>query len=91
MVFTGTPRELVAQRAGLTGVHLADVRDALPEALVTASREACGRTMAAQIEAGNTASIHLHAKADIELVGTIPAAGDTHGRILDLTLMTLRL
>lgn len=72
-----------AQGRGLGG--------ALLEALVTASREAGDRTMVAQIEAGNTASIHLHAKAGFELVGTIPAAGDKHGRILDLTLMTLRL
>ncbi|WP_448760515.1 N-acetyltransferase family protein [Actinomyces oricola] len=47
--------------------------------------------MVAQIEAGNAASIRLHAAAGFDLVGTIPAAGEKHGRVLDLTLMSLRL
>ena len=64
---------------------------ALLEALVAASRAAGDRTMVAQIEAGNTASIRLHARAGFEVVGTMPAAGEKHGRILDLTLMTLQL
>ena len=49
------------------------------------------RTMVAQIESGHAASRRLHEKAGFALVGTIPAAGQKHGRILDLTLMTRRL
>lgn len=64
---------------------------ALLEALIAASRAAGDRTMVAQIEAGNAASIRLHAAAGFDLVGTIPAAGEKRGRVLDLTLMSLRL
>ena len=47
--------------------------------------------MVAQIEAGGAASIRLHEKAGFALVGTIPAAGQKHGRLLDLTLMSRRI
>ena len=47
--------------------------------------------MVAQIESGHAVSRRLHEKAGFALVGTIPAAGQKHGRILDLTLMTRRL
>lgn len=60
-------------------------------ALVRACRAAGDRTMVAQIESGHAASRRLHEKAGFALVGTIPAAGQKHGRILDLTLMTRRL
>jgi len=60
-------------------------------ALVRACRAAGDRTMVAQIESGHAASRRLHEKARFALVGTIPAAGQKHGRILDLTLMTRRL
>ncbi|VEG26138.1 GNAT family N-acetyltransferase [Actinomyces howellii] len=60
-------------------------------ALVAASRATGDRTMVAQIEAGNTASIGLHARTGFSEVGTIPAAGEKHGRVLDLVLMSLRL
>ena len=60
-------------------------------ALVRACRAAGDRTMIAQIESGHAASRRLHEKAGFALVGTIPAAGQKHGRILDLTLMTRRL
>ena len=60
-------------------------------ALVRACRAAGDRTMVAQIEAGGAASIRLHEKAGFALVGTIPAAGQKHGRLLDLTLMSRRI
>ena len=60
-------------------------------ALVRACRAAGDRTKVAQIESGHAASRRLHEKAGVALVGTIPAAGQKHGRILDLTLMTRRL
>ena len=60
-------------------------------ALVRACRAAGDRTMVAQIEAGGAASIRLHEKAGFVLVGTIPAAGQKHGRLLDLTLMSRRI
>ena len=60
-------------------------------ALVRACRAAGDRTMVAQIESGPAASRRRHEKAGFALGGTIPAAGQKHGRILDLTLMTRRL
>ena len=60
-------------------------------ALLEACRTAGDRTMVAQIEAGGAASIRLHEKAGFVLVGTIPAAGQKHGRLLDLTLMSRRI
>ena len=60
-------------------------------ALVRACRAAGDRTMVAQSESRHAASRRLHEKAGFALVGTIPAAGQKHGRILDLTLMTRRL
>ena len=60
-------------------------------ALLEACRAAGDRTMVAQIEAGGAASIRLHEKAGFALVGTIPAAGQKHGRLLDLTLMSRRI
>ena len=57
-------------------------------ALIEASREAGDRTMIALIEAGNTASIHLHERYGFNAVGTIPQAGEKLGRLLDLTLMS---
>lgn len=63
----------------------------LLRALIAAARAAGDRTMVAQIEAGNAVSVHLHAGAGFAVVGTIEAAGEKHGRILDLTLMSRRL
>lgn len=63
----------------------------LLEALVAAARNASDRTMIAQIEAGHAASIRLHEKVGFDVVGTIPAAGEKHGQLLDLTLMTRQL
>lgn len=60
-------------------------------ALIEASRLAGDRTMIAMIEAGNRASVRLHEQAGFDVVGTIPAAGEKLGRLLDLTLMSLRL
>ncbi|SUU05010.1 N-acyltransferase YncA [Actinomyces denticolens] len=57
-------------------------------ALIDASRRAGDRTMIAAIEAGNDISIHLHERHGFVVVGTIPAAGEKHGRLLDLTLMS---
>ena len=57
-------------------------------ALIDACCAAGDRTMVAQIEAGNTASVRLHAQEGFAVVGTIPAAGEKHGRILDLILMS---
>lgn len=72
-----------AQGRGLGGRLLA--------ALVEASRTAGDRTMVAQIEARNAQSVHLHARVGFGVVGTIEAAGEKHGELLDLTLMSLRL
>lgn len=63
----------------------------LLSALVEASQAAGDRTMIAMIEAGNRASVRLHEKEGFGVVGTIPAAGEKQGRLLDLTLMSLRL
>lgn len=63
----------------------------LLKALVAAARDAGDRTMIAQIEAGHAASIRLHQKLGFDVVGTIPAAGEKHGRLLDLMLMTRRI
>lgn len=57
-------------------------------ALIDASRAAGDRTMIAAIEAGNTASIHLHERHGFTLVGTIPQAGEKLGQILDLALLS---
>lgn len=59
--------------------------------LIEASRAAGDRTMIAMIEAGNQASERLHEKEGFGVVGTIPAAGEKLGRLLGLTLMSLRL
>ena len=57
-------------------------------ALIEASRRAGDRTMIALIEAGNATSVHLHARYGFTTVGTVPQAGEKHGQILDLTLMS---
>ena len=57
-------------------------------ALVEASRRAGDRTMIALIEAGNATSVHLHERYGFTTVGTVPQAGEKHGQILDLTLMS---
>lgn len=60
-------------------------------ALLDTAREVGDRTMIAQIETGNAQSVHMHARAGFEVVGTIPAAGEKHGELLDLTLMSRRI
>lgn len=60
-------------------------------ALIDASRSVGDRTMTALIEAGNSASIALHTTAGFRIVGTIPAAGEKFGEVLDLTIMYLAL
>lgn len=45
-----------------------------------------GRPWIALIDAGNTASRHLHERYGFSTVGTIPQAGEKLGQILDLTL-----
>ena len=57
-------------------------------ALIEASRRAGDRTMIALIEAGNATSVRLHARYGFTTVGTVPQAGEKHGQILDLTLMS---
>ena len=57
-------------------------------ALIEASRRAGGRTMIALIEAGNATSVRLHERYGFTTVGTVPQAGEKHGQILDLTLMS---
>ena len=57
-------------------------------ALIEASRRAGDRTMIALIEAGNATSVHLHERYGFTTVGTVPQAGEKHGQILDLTLMS---
>ncbi|WP_244266123.1 GNAT family N-acetyltransferase [Actinomyces timonensis] len=64
------------------------VGGALLAALIEASRGAGDRMMIAAIEAGNAVSIRLHEHHGFQIVGTIPAAGEKHGRVLDLTLMS---
>lgn len=80
---------VIADAPAIRGIRNAAVRDSL--ALLEACRTAGDRTMVAQIEAGGAASIRLHEKAGFVLVGTIPAAGQKHGRLLDLTLMSRRI
>ncbi|WP_017178600.1 GNAT family N-acetyltransferase [Actinomyces timonensis] len=57
-------------------------------ALIEASQRAGDRTMIALIEAGNVTSVHLHERYGFTTVGTIPQAGEKHGQVLDLTLMS---
>ena len=57
-------------------------------ALIEASRRAGDRTMIALIEAGHATSVRLHARYGFTTVGTVPQAGEKHGQILDLTLMS---
>ena len=57
-------------------------------ALIEASRQAGDRTMIALIEASNATSVHLHKRYGFTTVGTVPQAGEKHGQILDLTLMS---
>ena len=57
-------------------------------ALIEASRQAGDRTMIALIEASNATSAHLHERYGFTTVGTVPQAGEKHGQILDLTLMS---
>ena len=64
------------------------VGGALLAALIEVSRGAGDRMMIAAIEAGNAVSIRLHEHHGFQIVGTIPAAGEKHGRVLDLTLMS---
>jgi acetyltransferase len=64
------------------------VGGALLAALIEASRGAGDRMMIAAIEASNAVSIRLHEHHGFQIVGTIPAAGEKHGRVLDLTLMS---
>ena len=59
--------------------------------LVEAAQRAGDRTMVAQIEASTTTSVRLHERAGFVVVGTIEAAGEKHGRVLDLVLMSRRL
>ena len=60
-------------------------------ALIEASRRAGDRTMIVLIEAGNATSVRLHERYGFTTVGTVPQAGEKHGQILDLTLMSRRL
>ena len=57
-------------------------------ALIEASRRAGDRTMIALIEAGHATSVRLHERYGFTTVGTVPQAGEKHGQILDLTLMS---
>ena len=57
-------------------------------ALIEASQRAGDRTMIALIEAGHATSVHLHERYGFTTVGTVPQAGEKHGQILDLTLMS---
>ena len=57
-------------------------------ALIEASRWAGDRTMIALIEAGHATSVRLHERYGFTTVGTVPQAGEKHGQILDLTLMS---
>jgi len=57
-------------------------------ALIEASRQAGDRTMIALIEASNATSAQLHERYGFTTVGTVPQAGEKHGQILDLTLMS---
>ena len=57
-------------------------------ALIEASQRAGDRTMIALIEAGHATSVRLHERYGFTTVGTVPQAGEKHGQILDLTLMS---
>ena len=57
-------------------------------ALIEASWRAGDRTMIALIEAGHATSVRLHERYGFTTVGTVPQAGEKHGQILDLTLMS---
>ena len=56
--------------------------------LIEASRRAGDRTMIALIEAGNATSVRLHERYGFTTVGTVSQAGEKHGQVLDLTLMS---
>ena len=44
--------------------------------------------MIALIEAGHATSVRLRERYGFTTVGTVPQAGEKHGQILDLTLMS---
>ncbi|RFA12496.1 GNAT family N-acetyltransferase [Subtercola boreus] len=64
---------------------------ALLGALLERAREGDYHVVVADIEAGNAASIRLHAAFGFELTGTVREVGTKFGRWLDLTTMRLAL
>lgn len=73
------------------GAHRRGFGSALLGTLIEAARRAGHRTVIADIEAGNVASIKLHERFGFQHVGTVPEAGTKFGRWLDLTIMRLPL
>lgn len=69
----------------------AGVGRALLVALVEAATAAGFHVMIADIEAGNAASIRLHASLGFEVCGNLREVGAKFGRWLDLTIMRLDL
>lgn len=69
----------------------AGVGRALMEALIARARQGGLHVMIAGIEAGNAASIRLHASLGFTEAGLLPQAGTKFGRWLDLLFMHLRL
>jgi phosphinothricin acetyltransferase len=64
---------------------------ALLTALVERARLAAKHVMIAGIEAGNGASLALHARHGFKEAGRLPQVGAKFGRWLDLVLMQLTL
>ncbi|MEC9433982.1 MAG: GNAT family N-acetyltransferase [Pseudomonadota bacterium] len=73
------------------GLRGRGVGRALMTALIARARALDKHAMVAGIEAGNTASIRLHAALGFETAGTLREVGTKFGRWLDLTFMVLRL
>lgn len=69
--------------------HRQGVGRALMETLIQRARAMGKHAMIAGIEAGNTASIALHARAGFSEVARMPQVGAKFGRWLDLVLMQI--
>ncbi|GGC77066.1 GNAT family N-acetyltransferase [Chelatococcus reniformis] len=71
------------------GQHRRGIGRGLMASLIARARQARKHVMVAGIEAGNTASIALHADVGFRQVAYMPQVGTKFGRWLDLVLMQI--
>ncbi|MGO3797249.1 MAG: GNAT family N-acetyltransferase [Pauljensenia sp.] len=83
-------RHTVEHSVYVSGDHRrAGIGEALMTALIRRARNAHVHVMVAGIEAGNSASIHLHEKLGFARVGLLEQVGWKFGRWLDLAFLQL--